>query len=652
MERLGTESEDKSVKGNWRVGHLLLRLLVVILMPQVASGDLASEYEDQIKSILKRSCQECHGPKKSKGGLNFAEITSYEEVMDDAELWRMVLERVQASEMPPSGSPEMDYGQRQTLMGWLRKLPKPELDCEQLASDRTQNYYRGYVMSRRLTRFEYQNAVNDLFGLQLNLADTLPADGSGGEGFDTNGSTLFSSPLLVEKYLEAADQVIHSVLNSSTARDQFYQITGESSQTTVNERARKIIEHFTYRAFRRPVTEEDADKFLDIFAQGAEMGYSFNEAIGLALKGLLISPKFLFLIEEESGEPGIHPLSSYELAARLSFFIWSSIPDDRLLTLADSGQIRKKEVLESEVVRMLQDSRSSALAERFAIQWLDLDDMGIAVAPDHHKFPEFDPNLLESMRGEIIHFFADLFRNDRSILNFINGDYSFIDARLANLYQIPLDQGPSHQHFQKVAFGPDSVRGGVLGMAGIHMATSYPGRTSPVLRGRWILESIIGDRVPPPPPDVPELEESEETEQPASLRKQLELHRTNPDCAACHDRMDPLGFGLENFDVLGRWRDKVGDTPIDATGKLPSGESFSGPAELKSIILKKQDKVIEHLVKKMTGFALGRELNDFDQCIIRDASLALKANDFKPSSLVKTIATSFPFRYRFYAIQE
>lgn len=630
--------------------------LITFLALTSSMAGLKEQYQNEITRALKKSCYECHGPKKSKGGLDFSEITSYEEVVKDSELWQLVLERVQASEMPPSGAPEMNYGDRQNLMSWLRKLPKPQLDCNQIASDRTQNYYKGYVMSRRQTRYEFENSVNHLFGLQLELAKNLPSDGSGGEGFDTNGSTLFSSPLHVESYLQAADKSVAALLESSTASNQFEQLFPANANESVKERATRIINHYAYRGYRRPPTSEEHERLLKLFLKGSDKGYDFNNSIGLALKGILISPNFLFLPEVESDEPGIHPLNSYEIASRLSYFLWSSIPDDELLKLAETGQIRKKEVIEEQVERMLKSHKSAGLAERFVIQWLDLSDMGIATAPDKNKFPEYDEDLLHSMKGEIVQFFSDLFRHDRPITLFLEADYSFVNKQLAQLYNIPFDKIPeddlNYGGYKKVSFKKSSMRGGLLGMAGVHMATSYPGRTSPVLRGRWILESIIGDDVPPPPPNVPELEESEETEIPGSLRKQLELHRTNPDCAACHDRMDPLGFGLENFDVLGRWRDDVHGNMIDASGKLPSGEIFSGPKELKSIILKKKNKVIDHLTKKMVGFALGRELNKFDQCVIRDAGLALRSNDFKPSHLIKTIATSFPFRYRFYAIQE
>lgn len=639
----------KRVFGICLIGILFSSPLMIL------SKDLEKTYTDKITHILKRSCYECHGPKKRKGGLNFAKITSYDQVIEDRELWQMVLERVQASEMPPSGSPEMDYGQRQDLMNWLRKLPAPKLDCDQLASDRTQNYYRGYVMSRRLTRYEYQNSINDLFRIQLDIAKSLPADGSGGEGFDTNGSTLFSSPLLVEKYLKASQMSVEAFLDSPHFSSSIDQILNSEENMDADRKAYKIISHFAYRAFRRPVSPDELIKYMRLFSESHSNEQSFEESISIALQGILISPNFLFLVEEESDEPGIHPLSSYELVTRLSYFIWSSLPDDELLALADSGKIKDDEVLESQIERMLKDPRSRALAKRFVSQWLDLESLGIAVIPDSNDFPEFDQDLLDSMRHEIDYFFIDLFQNDRSLLEIISGRHTFLNQRLAKHYGVEDLFAKSNEEsglYKRVQFAKEDARGGLLGMAGIHMATSYPDRTSPVLRGRWILESIIGDKVPPPPPGVPELEEDDKGEVSLSLRKKLELHRTNPECSACHARMDPLGFGLENFDVLGRWRSDIQGQAIDASGTLPSGEKFTGPQELKKVILKKKSKVIDHVIKKMTGYALGRELNRFDDCIIRDARLALNESNYKPSSLVKAIATSFPFRYRFYAIQE
>lgn len=632
----------------------IMGVCVLLCGGAVSGEELEMQFGGEIQKIVNKNCSECHGPRKSKGGLNFDDYPDYMSVVNDVDLWKMVLERVQASEMPPSGSPEMDYNQRQTLMNWLRKLPTPELDCDQLASDRTENYYQGYVMSRRLTRHEYENSINDLFGTDTRLAGLLPADGSGGEGFDTNGSTLFSSPLLVEKYLLGAELAVKALMRSPLAEQDFTQIAPISQGQTEKDRAYFILDYFARRAFRRPLSPDEVARYLSLYEVMRDSGEEFRISVGYALEGVLMSPNFLFLMEKESEEPGTHPLGSHELAARLAYFLWSSLPDDRLMELADSGEILKTEVIEAEVHRMLKDPRVHGLARRFGIQWLDLDDLAKSVQPDSRIYPEFDENLLDSMKGELDYFLVHLLRNDQSLLTIIESDYTFIDRSLAQLYGLdwPEDAEVDGRGFRRVLLNSESPRGGVLGMSAIHLATSYPTRTSPVLRGRWILESLIGDEVPPPPPNVPALVEPGEQVKSASLRQQLEEHRKNPDCAACHNRMDPLGFGLENFDALGRWRTQENGLAIDASGTLPSGESFSGPAQLRKIVLSKKDKVMKHLVRKMVGYAYGRQLNKFDRCVIEEGYRALQANEFRPSSLVSTIATSFPFRHRFYAKQD
>ncbi|MCD8533499.1 MAG: DUF1592 domain-containing protein [Verrucomicrobia bacterium] len=372
----------------------------------VGGEELEMQFGGEIQKIVNKNCSECHGPKKSKGGLNFDDYPDYMSVVNDVDLWKMVLERVQASEMPPSGSPEMDYNQRQTLMNWLRKLPTPELDCDQLASDRTENYYQGYVMSRRLTRHEYENSINDLFGVDIRLAGLLPADGSGGEGFDTNGSTLFSSPLLVEKYLLGAELAVKALIRSPLAEQDFTSIAPISQGQTEKDRAYFILDYFARRAFRRPLSPDEVARYLSLYEVMRDSGEEFRISVGYALEGVLMSPNFLFLMEKESEEPGTHPLGSHELAARLAYFLWSSLPDDRLMALADSGEILKTEVIEAEVHRMLKDPRVHGLARRFGIQWLDLDDLAKTVQPDSRIYPEFDENLLDSMKGELDYFFS------------------------------------------------------------------------------------------------------------------------------------------------------------------------------------------------------------------------------------------------------
>jgi hypothetical protein len=320
------------------------------------------------------------------------------------------------------------------------------------------------------------------------------------------------------------------------------------------------------------------------------------------------------------------------------------MPDDALFQKAADGSLLKDDVYLGEVRRLLADPRADSLGERFAAQWLELDRLGTEVKPDPSRFPEFDDALARAMRTEVITFFNHLVRSNQPLTDLIDSKYSFVNARLAALYGLSGIEGDS---FQQVTF-KDPARGGLLGMAAIHTSTSFPLRTSPVLRGKWILDVILGERVPPPPPGVPPLAEDAHKVTAASLRQQLEEHRRNPDCAACHNRMDPLGFSMESFDVLGRLRTEQ----IDTSGKLPSGETFNGPADLRQILLRRKDQIIRHLVKKLTGYALGRELNRFDECILRDAMKALAEQNYRPAAAIETIATAKAFRYRYYPPSE
>jgi hypothetical protein len=421
-------------------------------------------------------------------------------------------------------------------------------------------------------------------------------------------------------------------------------ILGASSRSAGREAAKKNVAAFARRAWRRPVGDEEVERLLTMFDRGSKRGDSFVASLRLALKGVLVSPHFLFLAEPEPGDYGVQRLGSVPLASKLSYFLWSSMPDEELLTLAESGQLADTNVYRQQIRRMLSNSKADALGERFALQWLDLERLGSDIRPDPKTFPEFDDELGRTMLREVTEVFNYVMRTDRSLLELIDSDYSFVNQRLAKLYEI---EGVSATELQKVSFR-DRNRGGVLGMAAVHAASSYPLRTSPVLRGRWILESLLGDKVPPPPPDVPALEENAASEKNLSFREQLDQHRQKADCAGCHNKMDPLGFGLENFDVLGRWRDADRGQPIDADGELPSGQKFTGPIGLKTVLMQRKDDVMKHLTRKMAGFAFGRELNRFDQCVVDNAMKMLQENNFRASVLVEQIATSFQFQHRFY----
>lgn len=633
----------------------LAALGAVLAAPASQAADAAHRkaYEERFRGMLDRFCYKCHGNEKQKADLNLANQAEYDQIAANPKLWTDILERVFAFEMPPEGSPGPDFNERNELLDWLRKLPREEeIDCSKLASDRTQSFYMGHVMSRRITRDEYRHTIRDLLGISTEAWQDLPADGAGGEGFDTTGDTLFTSSLAIEKYLDAAEKIMAAILpdqpdslppGHAAARTA---LLGQLPADALAPRdaARALLARFLPRAFRRPAEPAEIDKYLAVYDRAAQRGDPYDRAVRLMLTGILVSPHFLFLAEPEPAEPGVQPLNAFALASRLSYFLWASMPDDALFQKAAGGSLLKDDVYLSEIRRLLADPRADSLGERFAAQWLELDRLGTEVKPDPSRFPEFDDALARAMRTEVITFFNHLVRSNQPLTDLIDSKYSFVNARLADLYGL---SGIEGETFQQVTF-KDPARGGLLGMAAIHTSTSFPLRTSPVLRGKWILDVILGERVPPPPPGVPPLAEDAHKVTAASLRQQLEEHRRNPDCAACHNRMDPLGFSMESFDVLGRLRTEQ----IDTSGKLPSGETFNGPADLRQILLRRKDQIIRHLVKKLTGYALGRELNRFDECILRDAMKALAEQNYRPAAAIETIATAKAFRYRYYPPSE
>lgn len=614
----------------------------------------AEEFEKDIRPILQKHCFDCHGNDKAKGDLNIETFDTLDKIHEAQETWQTILERVYAFEMPPEGKNELNFDKQRKLTDWLRKLPKPEkADCDEIASDRNANFYRGNVMSRRINRAEYANTIRDLFGIKVSVEDLLPADGGGGEGFDTTGNALFTSSIHIEKYLAAADLVLKTALPDSprklspeieASREKILGSNPGPSKEDARTAAQEVVTRISRLAYRRPAEPVEIERSMKMFDRAFDRGDGYVPSLRLALKSVLISPNFLFMVEPEPEQKGVQTLAAFPLATRLSYFLWSSTPDEELLSLAESGKLLDPNIYREQVRRMLADPKAAALGERFAVQWLDLERLGGEIKPDPTKFPEFDVDLQHAMLQEVSAVFNYLIKSDSSLLNLIDANFTFANERLARIYGLP---GISGAALQKVTLN-DKNRGGVIGMGAVHAVSSYPNRTSPVLRGKWVLEALLGEKVKMPPPDVPALEETQEKAKDLPLRAQLEIHRQKAECASCHDKMDPLGFGMENYDVLGRWREKDGDHPIDSKGTLPSGESFTGPGGLKTILLAQKDKVIEHLARKMTGYAFGRELNKFDNCVVDKAMEDLKKNDYRPSLLVEHIAMSFPFRHRFY----
>ena len=401
---------------------------------------------------------------------------------------------------------------------------------------------------------------------------------------------------------------------------------------------RKILTQFARRAFRRSVDAADVQPYLKLVSDSRRQGSSFNEALAAGLEGILVSPDFLFRIEKDESAQESRPVSQYALATRLAYFLWSSTPDDELLRSADQQLLRKPDVLKAQVQRMLNDPKAHALVENFAGQWLELRRLE-SVAPDREKFPDFDDYLRMSMRQETEAFFDNVLRNNLSILDLLDAKYTFVNEKLANFYGIPGVKGPD---FRKVDL-TGTTRGGVLTQASVLTVSSYATRTSPVLRGKWILENFLNQPIPPPPPNVPALDETK-IGATGSMRHQMEEHRANPACASCHSKMDPLGFGFENYNAIGAWRTMDGKFPIDASGKLPDGRGFKGPDELKTLLRADRKAFAECVTDKLLTYALGRGLERYDRRTVKDIANRAAGDDYRFSSIVLEIVNSLPFQ--------
>jgi len=405
--------------------------------------------------------------------------------------------------------------------------------------------------------------------------------------------------------------------------------------------AETIVRHFATRAFRRPVRADEVTRLMALWTRADADGRPFAQSVDMALQAVLVSPAFLFRMEldPQPGEAaGVHTLTDYELASRLSYFLWSSMPDDELFGLAAKGQLRAN--LSAQIRRMLKDPKSAALVGNFAGQWLQLRAMD-NVTPDPAEFPDFDESLRSAMTRETQLFFTAIVQEDRSVLDFLDADFTFVNGRLAKHYGIP---GVTGEGFQRVSLA-GTQRGGVITQASILTLTSYPGRTSPVQRGKWVLENLLDAAPPPPPPDVPALAEGKQLT--GTLRHRMEEHRSNPACAACHAQMDGIGFALENFDATGAWRTQDSNHDrIDASGTLPGGIAFNGPAELRRILLARQDEFVSCMVGKMLTFALGRGLESYDQRTTDAITAAMRKNGNRLSVMIEQIVRSDAFQKR------
>ncbi len=593
-----------------------------------------SEYREF--EFIKRYCLECHSGEKPKASLDLSRFDSMDKILSEALLWDDILIRLSQGDMPPKEADLPTLNERSEFLNWVESSLQ-KAACQS-------GPHAGPAVLRRLNRAEYSASVRDLLDIHFDAGEALPSDGSGGEGFDNASETLFISPIHAEKYMDAARVAVEYAFADPRSLRRFL-VAEPDEKTSPEVAARRVIEDFLPRAFRRSIPESEILEYLALFHAAYKADPSFMVAIRLTLQAVLISPKFLFIAEEPNFDSKPHKVTDHELASRLSYFLWGSLPDDELLKAADEGNLSDSRILQEQFKRMLGSQNSRKVrnfSQNFVEQWLGTRALGREFKPDK-SIRGYDSELEGGMKYEPVFFFHEILTENRSLLDLLKADYTYVNRRLARHYRI---KGEFREQPKRVQLTDENRRGGLLSMAAVLAVSSYPHRTSPVLRGKWILETILGDPPPPPPPNVPELEESASSVSSESLRQRLELHRQNVACAQCHDRIDPLGFGLENYGVLGRWRDKYEGHTVDARGALPDGTTFSGPAELKLALLGRKDQFVRHLTKKMLGYALGRGLTYYDYCAVNSIVDKLRANDYQSHHLLFGIIQSVPFRFK------
>jgi hypothetical protein len=607
--------------------------------------------------FLTRYCASCHSGERPKGGI----VLDYPDTIAasaDRLVWEKVSAAIRSGRMPPTGRPQPKSSESETFLAWTDRAavgpPTP-----------------GRVTLRRLNRAEYNNTIRDLVGVALSPANDFPVDDSG-DGFDTNADVLSVSPILIEKYLSAAEAIVDAAaknptvwqrlthppledfipfvlrgsppLRADAVKGQRFEPADDAAIAHTAEIDRTIyaLQAFADRAFRRPVTHVEMGRLMRFVETALANGDGVGAGFKLALTAVLVSPHFLFRVEiDPPDEPGSdRRLTDFELATRLSYFLWSSMPDEELFRLAARGKLGDTRVLVSQVRRMLRDPKSRTLAENFAGQWLQTRALAEATrAPT--RFPGFDDDLRWAMRQETELFFDHIAREDRSVLDLLTGEYTFVNECLARHYGIPGIEGG---HFRRVSLS-GTGRAGVLTHASVLTVTSGPTRTSPVRRGKWVLENILGTSVSSPPPGVDGLKDVG-IRQASTLREQLNQHRSRAECASCHASIDPIGFGLENFDAVGAWRNRDENVAVDASGTLPDGRKFRGPTELLAILAKNPDDFVRCLSAKLLNYALGRSLRPTDRTTLDRIVRQDARNSYKFSSLVIALVRSDPFQKR------
>lgn len=590
-------------------------------------------FRENVKPFITNYCLPCHQNRRhTRGGVNFSPALNTPGHAAFTEHWKRADARVKAHDMPPKSSPQPSEAERQMFAGWLAKL--------KYLSDKDP----GPFVIRRLTKTEYGNTLRDLVGADPSIADGLPDEVSG------QGYLNSLSSLQLEQYLTIADKVVRQIAAAPGRRRAEIEkrLFGQavSSGSNPQPSARRAARTLARIAYRRPPAESELDVLVATFDLGRRNKLSHSQSLHLMLKAVLVSPQFLFITPAGAADPSSRfvPLDDHQLASRLSYLLWSTMPDNELMSLADGGKLHEPAVLKAQAKRLLDDPRSRALFDGFGAQWLGVGGLERQVF-DPAIFPQMTPALRQAMYDEVRLLFENIVRDNENVIRFVDSDYTFLNETVAAIYG--LEKSVAGPAMRKVRLS-DSNRGGVLGMPGILAATSFPNRTSPVKRGVWVLEQVLGEHVPAAPPDVPALDKQDQAAVAnLTMRQRTELHRTNPVCANCHQILDPIGFGLEKFDAIGRWRDRDSNgQPIDASGELPGAKRFTGPADLKAIIAGRGNDVARNLAERLLAYALGRKLEGYDEIVVDDLMGEIAGDGFRMRSIIYGVVTSYPFAHR------
>ncbi len=596
-------------------------------------SDPQPDYLASIQPILENHCFDCHSDGIRKGGVEFDTYRDHDTLFADRDLWAKVRDQIDFHLMPPPDKPQPTQEERRALVSWID---------DRIFWVDPDNPDPGVVTMRRLNRTEYRHTIRDLLGVEIDVSSLLPPDDTG-YGFDNIGDVLTVSAAHVERFHTAAATALDaSLVPGSETHTRL--VPPRPPGQDVRAWATGILENFALRAFRRPSEADEIERYLGLVDAAIERGEDPGFGLRDAFEVMLVSPWFLFRGELPGDDPGTDRgnkvlVDEFALASRLSYFLWSSMPDDRLLELAGRGRLRAS--LDEEITRMLASPKADALVSDFAGQWLQLRDVPL-LSPDLKRFPDFDSSLATDMRRETEELLKLVLRENLPIHTLISADFTFVNERLARHYGIPDVDG---DEFRRVALG--SERRGILGHASILTLTSYPTRTSPVLRGKYILETILDTPPPPPPQNIPPLESATADAGAASLRAELERHRSDPNCSACHALIDPLGFGLEAFDAIGRFRASENNRPIDTSGELLDGTVFAGPAELLEILATRyDDRFLHAITTRMLTYALGRGLTPLDRPAIGEIKTKTRENESRIIPLIRAVIHSVPFQYR------